>query len=585
MGWESLDKLRKVRSFVKYDDNEIPVMISQSGKLVCIQIKKDMPTIGIVGAKRTGKSIRLNAFVDTIYHKRKKDSLIVLNDSADETITWSMKCDSTVNGKKYGEKFKQQLQAIGLKPMRLPVVHCYPALAERRLISIPENISSLKVSLDKEKIIESEELFGQMGKSLTYFRTIKESLMKAKSYDDMFQIIDDNIPNKQVNVKLKGIMDYMFQEKIISFDDDVVSDAFFFNRITGERREMHIFMALMVIRCIPVFMTSDISRSKYYPNYLKTVLEDLFYNQKSGYFKENQINTWVFIDEMGSIDSMKRNRVSEMSIMLQRLVTEGGPSRIGTVWANQIYSEVRDGIRKNTKYLFVFRMNTTAEVNMIMNDFGLTQSQANSIKKLRKENFECLAVTTDDNFVLYDLNTGEKSYYSGVIRGYSIPPMSLHKEPEFVFPKTNLQYAKLYMKEKSLRVGNKKKNTVAIDDFIGKVDMEYEELEETKFPVGEFDIGLFAPPEIEIVEITYDELKSYGFRIYSSTVNPYIKTFKQQRVIYGLLRVTSETNPNMRIMPYCPKDVVIEFNPVNNRIRLRSPNILGGATSWKRIYD
>jgi len=66
---------------------------------------------------------------------------------------------------------------------------------------------------------------------------------------------------------------------------------------------------------------------------------------------------------------------------------------------------------------------------------------------LKKEYFECVAMTSE-HFILYDLETGKRKKYSGYIRGYSLPTMSLHKQPNFSMPETNMQYAILYFKEK-----------------------------------------------------------------------------------------------------------------------------------------
>jgi len=428
-------------------------MISQSGKLVCIDVDRDMPTIGIVGIRGSGKSRCLHSLVDLVYHKRKEDKLIILNDQHDETPTYAIK-GRRMQGEYYNKEddlWVKQLNSLGLKPMRLPIVHCYPAITDS-YFDAPNNITKLQISLKHESLFKSEQLFdNNVAGSTKYFRLLKERLMRCKNYDELMSVFDE-IDNKAVREKLKLLIANLFQEKIVSFDESIISKSFFLNKNKNEKVIMHILMALMASRCIPALMTRSIQNSKYYTTYLRMIIEDLFDNQKKGWFAKNQINSWLFIDELTGLDSIGE-KPNDMTQILQRTVTEGRPSRIATVWATQNYVKVRDKIRTNTRYLISFRLNTDEEVKTIMRDFSLTESQAESIKKLDKERFECVAITSE-YFTTYDLKTGEKSQISGFIRGYSIPSLSMHKQPEFNMPKSNIQYAIMHLKEKNFRIGN-----------------------------------------------------------------------------------------------------------------------------------
>ena len=91
------DRFTNAYTEIKRIDYEgLPVLISQDGRLVCIQIENDMPSIGIVGIKGSGKSTMMHAILDRAYHLRKNDAFIVMNDHARETLAYTLKCHATI---------------------------------------------------------------------------------------------------------------------------------------------------------------------------------------------------------------------------------------------------------------------------------------------------------------------------------------------------------------------------------------------------------------------------------------------------------------------------------------------------------
>ena len=560
--------------------SEIPIMISQSGKLVCIEIVKDAPSIGIVGIRRSGKSRLLHALVDFVHYKREKDAVIVLNDTANETLTWAMESKN--------DKFNEQLYSVGLRPMKLPVVHCYPATVRNSdsMTAVPDNVSKLYISLRYDKLIEREELFVKsLDKSLRWFRLIKERLMRCKSEDEMMQVVNDYLTadgSKQSREKIISIIRNLFRMSIVSFDDEVVSKGFAIERKTNTRlANLPILMLLMSVHCIPVLMTSDLDTRNIKDEYLKVIIEDLFENQKTGYFYKNQINTWMFIDEIASIDYSKKAR-TPLSGVLQRSVKEGGPNRIATVWANQLYGEVLEGIRKNTKFLLSFHMNTDEDVKRIMSDFSLTESQANSIKLLDKDYFECVAISGDEHFILYDMKTGERTRYSGYIRGYSIPPMSFHKPPQFEIPRRNMKFAVDSLNSRRIGIFNERTNSSVFEAGYNKEPPE--KLGVTSFMKGVQVISLFSPKKKSFIQIGYQELRSYGLEIYSYIPIAERRVFRNQRITYGIKYIGETTTAlYYMVLTSIPKDLIIDYDPYEFKVRLRSPNIVGGMTPWRNV--
>src|SRR3990167_4070994 len=68
---------------------EIAIGTSDDGKLICLPIDRDEPTIGCVGIKRSGKSFGLHGIADRAYHKINKN-VAILNDSRNECMSFAL---------------------------------------------------------------------------------------------------------------------------------------------------------------------------------------------------------------------------------------------------------------------------------------------------------------------------------------------------------------------------------------------------------------------------------------------------------------------------------------------------------------
>ena len=266
MAW--MDRLKNkdvVQSRVKYE--EIPLMVSQSGKLVCIEVKGDMPTIGILGVKGSGKSRLFHSILDSVYHKRKKDGVMVLNDQHNESLTYSMKGHFTRTGgskpTKEDDKWIAQLELLGMKPSRLPVVHCYPAISDG-YEDAPDNICKIKISLRQESLFKSEQIFGEknLKGSTRYLRAIKEHLMKTKSFEEAEGIIFQYVDNQSVQEKLRMLVRNLYQEKIISFDQDIISKAKLKDLKNNQSLTLPVLLSILPARCIPILMTRQLQNAK-----------------------------------------------------------------------------------------------------------------------------------------------------------------------------------------------------------------------------------------------------------------------------------------------------------------------------------
>ena len=157
---------------------EIPILLTSDGKIVCLPLMKDNPTIGIFGKKGMGKTLLLHRIADCVYHKWHK-RVIIGNDIANfQTRSWSLPWDS----KKHGY-FIKLLEKIGEPTLPLPCVYLTPNESDLKKIDF-ENETSYKISLPFGEIMKNPNSF---------FEGTKDQLEQSEKY--LTNLIYDNLGN------------------------------------------------------------------------------------------------------------------------------------------------------------------------------------------------------------------------------------------------------------------------------------------------------------------------------------------------------------------------------------------------------
>ena len=401
-------------------------MISNEGQIVCIPKEKDSPTIGIIGARRTGKSLILHGFVDRIYHYF-GENCIVMNDYMNESLTWR-KPQKT-------EKFINKLEIVGEKPLPLPVVHLYPNSVD---FIKPEKKGTkyLKIALSYEDFVEHLGDFYELGRAEPYYIEMKKELLQIKEdYEkNIIELMNEKVHKKMslMKKKLITLLLSMIHDKFVDTGEQDVVSKIKIVRDDGTSEEYNPFIALMAAKLVPVLMTNQIySKDRFFPAYFSRIMTEIFYDQirEGGYSYKNRSVTHIFVDELHTLVSKKRSSPAED--ILNKAVAQSGPARLGFYYCDQNYSKIPKIMRDNTKYIIALGHNSKEEAELIVNNFNMPKSRIGEILSLDKQKQECIAATSE-RFLVYDISQNKKWYETGSIAGTFLPPLS-HSIPPIMF--------------------------------------------------------------------------------------------------------------------------------------------------------
>ena len=417
--------------------NEIPIMLSEGGELICIERKADQPVIGYVGSRGCGKSMSMHRMEDQAYW-RWGNYVCHLNDKLQETKEWCLPINYSQTHKGvYENEFEKTLRKIGEEPRPLPMVYVYPNTDRLKSVVYEEEGVSIKISLPFREIIRNYgrffkgkkewEMPGATGK---WFRLLEDELSKSESIKEVEELIYKTLnPETKKGVegvaeKMFSIIDSVFREEILDINTKIGSKLTVVK--SGiEKENYYPIPALMKARLVPSFITSNLVTKDYFPQYFKFIIDDIFNLQISdSYFSRNKAVIWVAVDELEGI-TQKGSGANES---LSRLATEGRNNRIGLLYATQLYNKIPEQIRTNTTVLLTYRYNNSEIVNTIANDFDLGDSWKEEIKNLDKEKRECI-IMTSDKLISYNLRDGGREKIDEVRKGIPLPPLSLHKKP------------------------------------------------------------------------------------------------------------------------------------------------------------
>lgn len=396
---------------------EMALIITEDLLLVCIPDTADEGTIGIVGQKGQGKSRILHRIVDITFWKWGKLGALI-NDSLRECGTWCLP-NST-------KSEIEILRRINEYPLPLPTIYLTPHTEDiengEDTVMHSDEVG-FPISMPYRLIIDKFYDYFDLGGSTTFFSKNKESLMVCENMDEVREVLE-TISNKNVIDKIDRYLSDIFKQKILDVNTGVPSE--WSVKEGSYEMKFNPLTASVMAGLLPILVTDNILTKPYYPQYFKYFVNDIFTRQtKDNFFKKNKIKVWFFIDEVLDVSSIEEKTVA--SETLKKLVTQGRPTRIGTVLATQNYNSIEGRVRKNIKYMFTFA--NPGEASDIGKTYSLDRESIEQIKILPK--FTCLAVTTEE-FIVYDLKTGQRYKSRGPFVGKSLPPLSQHKTPSMI---------------------------------------------------------------------------------------------------------------------------------------------------------
>lgn len=387
---------------------EIPIQISDDGKLICLPNTDDEPVIGITGKRGTGKTTSLHYLTDTFYHIQKY-WLAVINDRLDQTSTW----------KKPTRSFIKEIKYFGHEPTPLPCEYHIPntdtAEPEEHQKRLSINFKELVHNFHALKCNPGWKL---SDKGFPALNKLKSKFLEAETEEQIMKILEDAISNaekheKATYISMNSIIYDLFHNKIISLDSEH----------TINRQGESLFMDSLLQNKVPVLCTNDLYSKEYGVAYLKLLMDMLFDWQQKKQKEGVNRPLLVVLDEADDIASTDVNSAAAQSVI--RFATQGRQKQIGLLLATQTYKKFPQKIRSNIIYQFTF--NTNAEqAKEIARDFDLESSDVDEILNLPK--FRFMAITKE-KFVTYDLQTGEQGATQKSV-GRSLFPLSQHDKPK-----------------------------------------------------------------------------------------------------------------------------------------------------------
>lgn len=380
----------------KIDINDLPVLITPDGTIVCIPKLPECAVTGIMGMSGCGKTSLAGYLLDTIYWSW-GDYLAIVNDSQDETWDWS-------EANEYFE-FNKKLKMLNQGPMPLPLVYLLPKVYDAREDAIL-NKNTVTISVPPKDILNNIEKFlPGLGNSEKYLVEKRELLKKAETEEEIFEIIKsiDTGATKgltEVARKIESMFKELVAEGILNVSDETCPyklRAEWFEKGVKKEYEGNPFTAIMKLECVPSFITSNLYTQKYKDLVFSYYINSLFRESFNGAMKGKRV--WLYFDELTRVvRADPRFSSPETERALNDIVARGRNNGISLIFATQRYREIPKSIRELIKFSVVFRHNSTQEANEIFSDMGVDRTFGKQILTLKK--FEAIAFTTE-YFVCY----------------------------------------------------------------------------------------------------------------------------------------------------------------------------------------
>lgn len=393
---------------------DLPILITRDGTVVCIPKLKEMGLITYVGLTGMGKTLAAGGGLDEIYWNW-GDNLSIMNDSQDETFQWSEPNDV--------DAFVSMVKKINLKPKPLPIVYLFPSSDE--FIKQEENVKnkdSIIISIPFSDVINNiEKYVPNLGESKKYLLERRDELLKVETTEELFSLIDsiDNGTSKglkDVVKKLTAGFSNLIQEGILNISNPSIPS---YLKTNMDEKLHNPFVAIMKCECVPSFVTSDLYTQKYKDAILSYYIDELYYECSQGELKGKRV--WLYFDELTwVVHSDPRKTSPETESSLSNIASRGRNNGISLVYATQSYNDIPRAIRSQTKFAVIFRHKDREQAKGICDDFGLGKVNRDDILGLKK--YEAIVATTE-YLVCYKGET--KKVMQGPFVGTVFP--ALHK--------------------------------------------------------------------------------------------------------------------------------------------------------------
>lgn len=436
--------LNQSDKFSKVELKHIPVMISESGRIICIPNTKETVHIGISAMSGKGKGI-CGSYLLGIYYFMNNELGIIVNDFQRETLESSLPC--------FKNKFIETHQLINLNQTGYPIVYVYPNNKDLKIGEIEEMFPSIKMGLPARIIIKEIEKFYKLKESAKYFTSNIERFLDCKDLDEIEEelrdLFEEQLNDKQgkkiaesMIFKIKAVFKNIFDEKITEDISNKVHAYLWIKKKGLNEYHNLTIQSLMVAGFIPSIQTSWIRSKSWFSAYMSFIIESIYQNKFDDSYLKNKV-LCMYVPEIDKL--WKGDKGDLIKDKLGLVGTNGRMAGIRLIWDAQDYDSVPDTIRSNTKYLFVLRKANAEETRGIVKDFSVGKEMVDKILNLETDAyngiFECVGLTAN-YFIIYNPKDGSISKSSLPQKGRLIPPLCQHKIPGVGIPEVLEQYKK-----------------------------------------------------------------------------------------------------------------------------------------------
>jgi hypothetical protein len=409
--------------------NEVPVMITEDNKLLCLYDSDELPRMIIAGVSGSGKTYSMLALMGRVFYIR-QDRVGLINDSQNQFYDTMLQMSD--------DALLMQLNRIGNAGKYIPAINLYLSCPDlkikyaneqvgyRLVIAIKEFIRNwehytkgiAKLKIDSpQKYLEDEEIVSGLIKCKS-----KEDVQKflfAKFTERKGKELDDG--TKGMLMKWVAAFDVIFQYQCTSnlfTKEDTTAPYWKLVKKDGEVLVGHPFIISYEAGLVPQinnYLAKDKIRIM-----AKKHMAKLLYKIKSWQIKRDtkKLPIWIFIDELKDLVDKKND---ELYAALDEIYTQGRFQKIGLCVNIQEYSRISKGMRNNATHLIIFDLRAKEERKAVADDYELDKDEVDSISELKQ--YQCL-FTTKRKVVLYDIDGNRDVKERGIFKGTMLPPIT-----------------------------------------------------------------------------------------------------------------------------------------------------------------
>ena len=405
---------------------DIPIMMLDDNRLLCITKTVDMQKIGLVGLTGSGKSFLLNSMMGRIYYKW-GDRLIMFNDSMNQFHSLHQPL----------LEFKDELEYFGIEPRPLPIMNLYLSSPEVKMRY--EFIDHL-YTIPFKDLLENIEYYTQgipryeIKGTARYLPELIPHLINCKTKDEIKHALIAHLPKDEKGKLALGIgminkwtntFQAMYEEKFLDTATGISSKWIVRTYNHDDDTEQDPLYACIENGIIPVLNTARAKHHLWFKNVMgKKMLDLIQYQMKTGTKR-----VWLVVDEIKDIYA--GGKTDNCSHALEEVFRQGRFNNIGFLYNIQSYPDLHKDIKANTTHLIVSVLNTDPERNAIAKDYGFSSEQKKQLDRLKK--FQYMIMSKNEIMITYnphDPKGKRTEHIGGIFCGKAVPPLSLHLAPK-----------------------------------------------------------------------------------------------------------------------------------------------------------